>query len=128
MCGFPYEFAQAYAEVKKLELTRNSYAIGATYGVFLEITNGYSLASAQVAESISRKQRKLNEQLGPDSTAETTVQNIEKDPRIKIIILGAIYKRGDLVGEFLKHGWSVHSTYQNHQYGSSVIIMKRLQS
>jgi len=127
LCGFPYEFAQAYAEVKKLDLTSNSYAIGTTYGVFLEITNGYSLASAQVAESISRMQRKLNEPLGSDLTAQTTVENIEKDPRIKIIILGAIYKRGDLVGEFLKHGWTVHSTYQNNKYGSSVIVMTRLQ-
>jgi hypothetical protein len=72
-------------------------------------------------------QRKLNEPLGSDLTAQTTVENIEKDPRIKIIILGAIYKRGDLVGEFLKHGWTVHSTYQNNKYGSSVIVMTRLQ-
>ena len=126
LCGFPYEFAQAYAEVKKLDLTSNSYAIGTTYGVFLEITNGYSLASAQVAESISRTQRKLNEKSGSDSTAKTTVENIEKDPRIKLIILGYIYKRGDLVGEFLKHGWTEHAIYKNDKYGSSVVVMKKL--
>jgi hypothetical protein len=128
LCGFPYEFGQAYDEVKKLDLTRNSYAIEATYGVFLEITNGYSLASAQVAESISRLQRKLNEETGPDSPAKTTVENIEKDPRIKIIILGAIQKRKELVDEFMRHGWAVHAAYKNAQYGSSVIVMTKLPS
>lgn len=126
LCGFPYELGHAYNEVKRLGLTQNSYAIGATYGVFLEITNGYSLAAAKVAENISRLQRKLNEESGPDLSAKTTVENIEKDPRIKIIILGAIYKRGDLVGEFSKHGWTVHTTYKNDKYGSSVVVMKKL--
>ena len=128
LSGFPYEFSQAYDEVKKLDLTRNSYAIGATYGVFLEITNEYSLGAAQVAESISRFQRKLNEETGPDSPAKTTAQNIEKDPRIKIIILGAIQKRKELVGEFMRHGWAVHAVFKNAQYGSSVIVMTKLQS
>lgn len=126
LCGFPYEFSQAYDEVKKLDLMRNSYAIGATYGVFLEITNGYSLGAAQVAESIFRLQRKFNEETGPDSPAKTTVENIEKDLRIKIIILGAIQKRGELVGEFMRHGWTVHARYKNAQYGSSVIVMTKL--
>lgn len=126
LCGFPYEFGQAYGEVKKLGLTHNSYAIGATYGVFLEITNGYSLGAVRVAESISRLQKKFNEETSPDSPAEVTIENIEKDPRIKIIILGAIQKREALVGGFVKHGWAVHATHKNVQYGSSVIVMTKL--
>jgi hypothetical protein len=126
LCGFPYELGHAYNEVKRLGLTQNSYAIGATYGVFLEITNGYSLVAANVADNISRLQRKLNQVSAPYSSVKTTVENIEKDPRIKIIILGAIYKRDDLVGEFSKHGWTVHTTHKNDQYGSSVVVMKKL--
>ena len=128
LCGFPYEFGQAYDEVKKLGMTRNSYALGATYGVFLEITNGYSLGAVRVAESISRLQREFNEETGPDSPAKTTAQNIEKDPRIKIIILGAIHKRKELVGEFIMHGWVVHAVFKDAQYGSSGIVMTKLQS
>lgn len=128
LCGFPYEFGRAYDEVKKLGLTHNSYAIGVTYGVFLEITNGYTLAAVQVAESISRLQKKLNERTGSDSPTEATIKNIEKDPRIKVVILGAIQKRETLMDGFIKHGWAVHATYKNTQYGSSVIVMTKLTS
>jgi hypothetical protein len=128
LCGFPFEFGQAYEEVKRLGLTQNSYSIGTTYGVFLEITNGYSLASLQEAESISRFQRRLYEASVPDSSFKSTVENIGKDLRIKAVILGWVPKRDQLLGELSRHGWIVHSKYKNDQYGSSVIVMKKLQS
>ncbi|MDP1955350.1 MAG: hypothetical protein Q8K71_12785 [Polaromonas sp.] len=126
LCGYPYEFGRAYDDVKKLGLTGGSYTIGVTYGVFLEIINGYSLKAVQEAESISRLQKKLNEKTNPESLAKSAVENIEKDPRIKTVMLGAIQKRRELIDEFVSHGWTMHAKYENMLYGSSVIVMTKI--
>ena len=126
LCGFPYEFGRAYGEILKVGLTNNSYTIGVTYGVFLEIVNGYSLAAVREAESISRLQKKYNEETSTDPWTAAAVLNIERDPRIKVVVLGAVPKRGELVDGFIRHGWVMHAAYNNAQYGSSVIIMKKI--
>lgn len=128
LCGFPYEFGSAYNEIERLGLTNNSYTIGVTYGVFLEIVNGYSLGALREAESISRLQKKFNEETSTDSWSTAAVINIERDPRIKIVVLGAVPKREELVDGFIRHGWIMHVVYKNTQYGSSVIIMKKISS
>lgn len=125
LCGFPYEFGQAYEEVKRLGLTSNSYAIGVTYGVFLEIVNGYSWQAVREAESISRLQKQLNGEASPPSST-IAIDNIEKDPRIKIVVLGAIQKRAEMIDEFVRHGWAEHASYKNAQYGSSVVVMTKI--
>lgn len=127
LCGFPYEFKQAYSEIKTLGLTSNAYTIGVTYGVFLEIINGYSFSALREVESISRGQKKLNQETNYDFSAVHVLANIEKDSRIKAVILGAIYKKNELIDEFIRHGWVKHKTYQNTEYGSSVTIMKKIQ-
>jgi len=128
LIGFPHEFGSAYDEIERLGLTGNSYTIGVTYGVFLEIVNGYSLGALREAESISRLQKKFNEEPSIESWSTTTLKNIERDLRIKIVVLGAIPKREELVEGFIRHGWVTHVVYKNNQYGSSVIVMKRVSS
>ena len=128
LCGFPYEFNQAYSEVTKLGLTENSYTIGVSYGVFLEISNGYSLKSTAAADSILRAQRKLNEHNSEGAPTNIIIRNIETDLRIKAIILGAIEKRKDLVDGLIERGWTEHARYSNSQYRSTVILLTRYKS
>jgi hypothetical protein len=128
LSGFPYEFGSAYDEIKRLGLTSNSYTIGVTYGVFLEIVNGYSLGALREAESISRLQKKLNKEASTDSRTTDAIVHIERDPRIKIVVLGAVPRRQELFDGLIRHGWVTHVVYKNNQYGSSVIVMKRVSS
>lgn len=126
LCGFPYEFDQAYNEIKALGLTNNSYTIGVTYGVFLEIVNGYTMGAVTNAESIYRLQRDFNMLTKYDLSSAAVVKNVEKDARIKVVVLGATYKKDELINEFNRHGWVKHSVYKNVEYGSSVTIMKKI--
>ena len=126
LSGFPYEFGQAYNEIKALGLTNNAYTVGVTYGVFLEIVNGYSLEAVRKAESIFRLQRKFNEETNYDLSGPVIVANIEKDPRIKAVMLGAVSQKDELIDEFIRYGWIKHGTYKNVEYGSSVTVMKRI--
>ena len=70
--------------------------------------------------------KKYNEETSTDPWTAAAVLNIERDPRIKVVVLGAVSKRGELVDGFIRHGWVMHAAYNNAQYGSSVIIMKKI--
>lgn len=128
LSGFPHEFGSAYDTIESLGLTGNSYTIGVTAGVFLEIVNGYSLGELREAESISRLQKKFNKEASTDSRTTAAIVHIERDPRIKIVVLGAVPRRKKLVDGFIRHGWVTHVVYKNTQYGSSVIVMRKISS
>jgi hypothetical protein len=103
----------------------NSFTVGATYGVLPQIMSGYSFAAIKQLNSIYKNQQRLNKEVGV-SWASASVDNVESDSRIKMVVLGAVQKRDELVKTFIKHGWVVHSKHLNYKYGSSVIIIKKL--
>lgn len=125
LCGFTYNYESAFDDVSKQGMMSNSYTVGATYGVLPQIMSGYSFAAIKQLNSIYKNQQRLNKEVGV-SWASASVDNVESDSRIKMVVLGAVQKRDELVKNFINHGWVVHSKHLNYNYGSSVIIIKKL--
>ena len=112
----------AYDVIKKSNLTENSYSIGATYGILPEIMNGYSVRAIRVAHEIFIKQDP-NRLKAPNEG--WSVDLVERDSSIKVVLLGAVPNKEKLIGQFEAKDWIVMNEYRNIQYGTSVVVMKR---
>jgi len=122
LVAFPYNYRAAYAAIKKENLTENSYSIGATYGILPEIMNGYSAKSIRAIHDIFVKQEH-NRLTAPK--AGWNVDLVESDARIKVVLIGAVSSKQRLIDQFRTKNWSVMGEYRNHQYGTSVVALKR---
>lgn len=122
LAAFPYNYQAAYAAIKIENLTENSYSIGPTYGILPEIMNGYSVKSIRAVHDIFIRQEhnRLNA-----PAAGWDVGLIESDARIKVVLVGAVSGRQGLIDQFRAKGWSVMGDYKNHQYGTSVVALRR---
>jgi hypothetical protein len=122
LAAVPYRYHDAYNSIKKENLTENSYSIGATYGILPEIMHGYSVKAVRAVHDIYIKQEpnKLN---APNDG--WSVDLIESDGRIKVVLIGAVSGKSDLIDQFRARGWSVMSEHSNLQYGTSVVVMRR---
>lgn len=123
LCAFPYNYHDAYDVIKKENLTENSYSMGATYGIFPEIMNGYSIKSIRAVHDIFIKQEpnRLN---APNKGWNLNL--IENDSRIKVVLLGAVPDKLKLISQFKTRGWNVMGDYKIVKYGTSVVVMKKL--
>jgi hypothetical protein len=122
LAAVPYNYRDAYQAIKDNNLTQNSYSIGATYGVLPEIMNGYSVRAVRIIQDIFVGQD-LNRLAAPKEG--WSIDSIEKDQRIKVILLGAVSNKEKLVDQFKKRNWSVMGEYKNTQYGSTVVVMRK---
>jgi hypothetical protein len=122
LAAIPYNYRDAYQAIKNNNLTENSYSIGATYGVLPEIMNGYSVRAVRVILDIFVGQD-LNRLAAPNEG--WSIDSIEKDHRIKVILLGAVSNKEKLVDQFKRRNWSVMGEYKNIQYGSTVVVMRK---
>lgn len=122
LIALPYSYHEAYEAVKKESLTENSYSIGATYGIFPEVMNGYSVKSVRAAHDIfiGQESNRLN---APNNG--WSVNLVENDNRIKVVLIGAVSNKQQLIDQFMTRRWSVLGEFKNLQYGTSVIVMKK---
>lgn len=121
----PYNYHDAYDAIKKANLAENSYSMGATYGILPEIMNGYSIKQVRAIHDIFLKQES-NRLNAPNEG--WSIDLIERDSRIRVVLLGAISSADKeiLIGQFKARRWSVMGEYINHQYGSNVVVMRKL--
>jgi hypothetical protein len=122
LAAIPYSYREAYDAVKKENLAENSYSIGATYGILPEIMNGYSVKSIRAVHDIFIKQE-ANRLNAPNDG--WSVDLVESDNRIKVVLIGAVSGKKKLIDQFRARGWSEMGEYKNLQYGTSVVVMKK---
>ena len=122
LSAFPFNYHDAYNDIKKNNFSENTYSLGATYGVFPEIMNGYSLKSILAVNDIYLKQLAHLVNVAAD---EWNVGLVENDYRIKVILLGSIANKPELIKQFLARGWQIIGEYGMRQYGSTVVVMQR---
>ena len=125
--AIPYNYQDAYAAIKKENLAENSYSMGATYGILPEIMNGYSIKQIRAIHDIFVKQES-NRLNAPNEG--WNINLIERDSRIKVVLIGAISSpdKEILIDQFKARKWNVMGEYINHQYGSTVVVMKKMTS
>lgn len=122
LVAFPYSYQAAYDAIKKENLTENSYSIGATYGILPEITHGYSVKSIRAVHDIFVKQE-ISKAVSP--ATGWNIDLIENDTRIKVVLIGLVSDKQQLIDQFKTKSWSVMGEFKNYQYGTSVVALKR---
>lgn len=122
LAAVPYEYKKAYALLRSYELDGVTYSIGATYGVLPEIMNGYSVGAVQASYDIYKGQEA--NRLGAIESG-VNVDMIEKNDRIKAVMIGAISGKQKLIEIFIKKGWVEIAEFKNMQYGTTIVIMKK---
>lgn len=122
LVAYPYDYRSAYKAIKAANLTENTYSIGPTYGVFPEIMNGFSVRSIKSAHAIYLKQQ---EKWAAPHTPFYHADSIERDQRIKAILIGAINERNQLIDELKNMGWIVLGDFKYPDYGTSVVALRK---
>jgi hypothetical protein len=84
--------------------------------------NGYSVKSIRAVHDIFVKQER-NRPAAP--TAGWDIDLVENDARIKVVLIGLVSGKQKLIDRFKTRSWSVMGEYKNHQYGTSVVALKR---
>ena len=84
--------------------------------------NGYSAKSIRAVHDIFVKQEH-NRLTAPK--AGWNVDLVESDARIKVVLIGAVSSKQRLIDQFRTKNWSVMGEYRNHQYGTSVVALRR---
>jgi hypothetical protein len=125
MVTFPYSYADAYHVIKVAGLASNSYSLGVTYGVLPEILNGYTVKEVvNVSQLISHQIGLMAERGIPWTSA--SVDLIESDPRIKVVLIAAVFPgKLDIVEEFKRNGWLTLGEFRNSRFGSTVFVLRR---
>ena len=124
LCAFPFDYRDAYQAVKFAGQSERAYSIGWTSGVLPEIMHGYTTRAMRVVTDIAKKQVEAEANQTESSPAER-VDSVERDPRIKVVLLGATALKPQLLAELLARGWHVTGNYRNARYGSTVVIAQR---
>lgn len=122
LVAIPYNYREAYDAIKKENLSENSYSIGATYGILPEIMNGYPVKSIRAVHGIFIKQDTNRLNAPKDGWS---VDLVESDDRIKVVLIGAVSGKKKLINQFRARGWSELGEYKNLQYETSVVAMKK---
>ncbi|MCG3772550.1 MAG: hypothetical protein JW384_03764 [Nitrosomonadaceae bacterium] len=124
LIAVPYNYHEAYDAIKRGNLTQGTYSIGATYGVFSEIMNGYSVRAILISRDIYLKQESDRLKVLMDGW---DVDAIERDPRIQVVLVGSVpfSDKQKLVVQFKARNWVIVGEYRNMRYGSTVVALRR---
>ena len=123
--AYPYQFQNAYDLIKREGLTEHSYSVGVTYGILPEIINGYTTKAVRIIRDIDKRQWDLRKEVTEVPWAGSSVESVEKDDRIKVILLGLVLDKQGLIDQFKARGWQVTSEHRNSRYRTTVVIMRR---
>ena len=123
----PFNYREAFADIKAQSLAPNSYVLGGSYGIVQEILNGYSLSEAVSAFQIYKDQQGQILKTLEDNSLVFDEQKAHNDTRIKAILIGPLPLETKKVAieRLEKLGWKLFKTYSNAEYGSSLALMLR---
>lgn len=124
VAAVPYEYKKAYAFIRQAKLDEETYSIGLTYGVLPEVMNGFSVRAVRASYDMYNGQEinRLN-----STKAGDRVDMIEADYRIQAVMIGIISGKQELIEEFRRRSWRQVAEFKNTQYGTTIIIMRRLE-
>jgi hypothetical protein len=123
IAAVPYEYKKSYTFIRQEKLDDSTYSIGATYGILPEVMNGLSVQAIRASYDIYIGQavNRLN-----SMKAGVSVDMIEADHRIHAVMIGAISGKQELIEDFRQRNWKQVAEFKNMQYGTTVLIMRRL--
>ena len=123
----PFNYREAFADIKALSLAQNSYVLGGSYGVVQEVLNGYSLSESVSAFQIYKDQQGQILKTLEDNSLIFDEQKANQDERIKAILIGPLplEAKQEAIGKLQLLGWKLFKTYSNAEYGSSLALMLR---
>jgi len=115
---FPYEYKQAFAEAKKAGYSGNIFVAGATYGVFGEILNNFTVLEVNLEKDIYKKMQNI-------SPAIYSSWEINENAKIKLVLITDYHKGKELKKELENLGWNRWKEFNNRQYGSTIYGLTR---
>ena len=123
----PYNYKEAFAEIKALNVAGGTFVVGGSYGVVQEILGGYTLSQTLLAYQIYKDQQSQIVQIQEDNSVVFDTEKVEADSRIKALLMGPIPLEVKTVAiiKLQNLGWKLHKTYLNPEYGSSLTLMLR---
>ncbi|OHD54172.1 MAG: hypothetical protein A2096_07585 [Spirochaetes bacterium GWF1_41_5] len=110
---FVYPYRPAFAEIKKMGYSGNSYILGHTYGNFPFVMQGVTLKELNNLEKILHT---TGTGAGADAITENT------DIRA-VIYIGHIFPQ--VIDDLSARGWKIYKKFTNNKYGSSILIITR---
>ncbi len=116
----PYNYHDAYDFIQLKGLSSGTYSIGWTYGVMPEIMNGYKTSELFSAHNIY-----LNQDNFSFNTYDY-VKSINDNSNITNVLIGVVPNQERLVENFISLGWILLRKFNNDEYHTSVILMKRI--
>lgn len=127
LIAVPYNYHEAYDAIKRGNLTQGTYSIGATYGVFSEIMNGYSVRAILASRDIYLRQESDRLKVSMNGW---DVDAIERDSRVQVVLVGSVpfFDKQKLVDQFKARNWVIVGEYKNIRYGSTIVILRRSSS
>jgi hypothetical protein len=123
IAAVPYEYKKSYTFIRQEKLDDSTYSIGLTYGILPEVMNGLSVHAVRASYDIYMGQE-VNRFNAMKAGIE--VDMIEADHRIHAVMIGAISGKQELIEDFRQRNWKQVAEFKNMQYGTTVLIMRRL--
>ncbi len=115
---FPYEYKRAFVEAKDAGYAGNIFVAGATYGVFGEILNNFTVLEVRLERDIYKKIQSI-------SPVIYSSQEIDKNYKIKLVLITDYYKGMELKKELENLGWQEWKEFKNEEYGSTIFGLFR---
>ena len=123
--AYPYQFQNAYDEIKREELTEHSYSVGVTYGILPEIINGYTTKAVRIIRDIDKRQWELKKEVSEVPWAGSSVEFDRKGQPYQSDTPRICSRQAGLIDQFQVRGWQITSEHKNSRYRSTVVIMRR---
>lgn len=111
---FPYEYNKAFKTAKENGYAGKIFTAGATYGVFGEVLNGFSIADIKAEKNIYK-------QIQLDISAE----NINKNEDIQLVLISDLADGDKLKNDLENLGWKNWREFKNKEYGSTIFSLVR---
>jgi hypothetical protein len=123
----PFNYKEAFADIKTLNVASGTFVVGGSYGVVQEILGGYTLSETLAANQIYKDQQNQIVQISEDNSVIFDAERAQADLRITALLLGPIPQdlKTEAMLKMQNLGWKLYKTYSNTEYGSTLTLMLR---
>jgi hypothetical protein len=117
---FPYDYRSALAAVGSSGYADSLYIVGATYGVFPEILNGFT-----VAQVVADKKLMGGEGLLRNGAGVFSPEDINLNKGIKLVLIADIPNASKFSENLQSLGWAKWRDFKNETYGATIFSLIR---
>ena len=116
--NYVFNLVEAFNYIKKSNLQGKTYILGTTYGILPEILNGYKVRDVLITKEIIDNQNQLKQ-----SDNLTLGERINKDQRIKAILITDLEKVEEKINSLKKNNWQLEKKFINKKYRSTTYLL-----